>query len=50
MLDCRVNIDFAYQLYTERGFEPWTTFKKWGVSVVSAKLLIQGSVIQLAAM
>lgn len=27
LLDCRANIDFAYQLYTERGFEPWTTFK-----------------------
>ena len=26
LLDCRANIDFAYQLYTERGFEPWTTF------------------------
>jgi len=27
LLDCEVNIDFAYQLYTERGFEPWTTFR-----------------------
>lgn len=27
LLDCRANIDFAYQLYTERGFAPWTTFK-----------------------
>lgn len=27
LLDCRANVDFAYQLYTERGFEPWTTFK-----------------------
>src|SRR5215470_1668766 len=27
LLDCRANIDFAYQLYTERGFEPWTTYK-----------------------
>ena len=27
LLDCKANIDFAYQLYTERGFEPWTTFK-----------------------
>ena len=26
LLDCRANIDFAYKLYTERGFEPWTTF------------------------
>jgi hypothetical protein len=26
LLDCRANIDFAYQLYTERGFEAWTTF------------------------
>jgi hypothetical protein len=26
LLDCRANIDFAYQLYTERGFEPWTTY------------------------
>jgi hypothetical protein len=22
LLDCKANIDFAYQLYTERGFEP----------------------------
>ena len=27
LLDCRANIDFAYKLYTERGFEPWSTFK-----------------------
>jgi len=26
LLDCKANIDFAYQLYTKRGFEPWTTF------------------------
>jgi len=26
LLDCRANIDFAYQLYMERGFAPWTTF------------------------
>jgi hypothetical protein len=26
LLDCKANIDFAYQLYTERGFKPWTTF------------------------
>ena len=26
LLDCRANIDYAYRLYTERGFEPWTTF------------------------
>ena len=26
LLDCKANIDFAYQLYTERGFVPWTTF------------------------
>jgi hypothetical protein len=26
LLDCKANIDFAYQLYTERGFEPWSTF------------------------
>jgi hypothetical protein len=26
LLDCKANIDFAYQLYTERGFDPWTTF------------------------
>jgi hypothetical protein len=26
LLDCNANIDFAYQLYTERGFEAWTTF------------------------
>jgi hypothetical protein len=27
LLDCKANIDFAYQLYTEKGFEPWTTYK-----------------------
>ena len=27
LLDCRANIDFAYHLYTERGFEPWTTYR-----------------------
>lgn len=27
LLDCRSNIDFAYQLYTEQGFEPWTTYR-----------------------
>ena len=27
LLDCRANIDFAYRLYTERGFEPWSTYK-----------------------
>lgn len=26
LLDCKSNIDFAYQLYRERGFQPWTTF------------------------
>jgi hypothetical protein len=26
LLDCKANIDFAYQLYTERGFQPWSTF------------------------
>lgn len=27
LLDCHANIDFAYQLYAERGFEPWTTYR-----------------------
>lgn len=27
LLDCRANIDFAHQLYRERGFEPWTTYR-----------------------
>jgi hypothetical protein len=28
LLDCKANIDFAYQLYREKGgFEPWSTFK-----------------------
>jgi hypothetical protein len=27
LLDCRANIDFAYQLYTESGFEPWTAYR-----------------------
>jgi hypothetical protein len=26
LLDCRANIDFAYKLYQERGFAPWSTF------------------------
>jgi hypothetical protein len=26
LLDCRANIDFAYQLYQERGFQPWSTY------------------------
>jgi hypothetical protein len=26
LLDCRANIDFAYQLYRERGFAPWSTY------------------------
>jgi len=26
LLDCRANIDFAYQLYQERGFAPWSTY------------------------
>jgi hypothetical protein len=27
LLDCKANIDFAYQLYRERGFEPWSTYR-----------------------
>jgi hypothetical protein len=28
LLDCRANIDFAYQLYLEKGgFSPWSTYK-----------------------
>lgn len=27
LLDCKANIDFAYQLFLEEGFEPWTTFR-----------------------
>jgi hypothetical protein len=26
LLDCKANIDFAYQLFLENGFKPWTTF------------------------
>jgi hypothetical protein len=26
LLDCRANIDFAYRLYRERGFAPWSTY------------------------
>ncbi|MBZ5586407.1 MAG: hypothetical protein LAQ30_30310 [Acidobacteriia bacterium] len=26
LLDCKANIDFAYVLYQERGFVPWTTY------------------------
>ena len=28
LLDCRTNIDFAYVLYQERGFAPWTTYTR----------------------
>lgn len=27
LLDCKANIDFAYQLFLEEGFEPWTAFR-----------------------
>lgn len=26
LLDCKANLDFAYLLYQERGFAPWTTY------------------------
>jgi len=26
LLDCKANIDFAFKLYTQKGFQPWTTF------------------------
>jgi len=26
LLDCKANIDFAYELYCQRGFEPWSTY------------------------
>ena len=26
LLDCKANIDFAYQLYQEKGFQPWSTY------------------------
>ena len=26
LLDCKANIDFAYRLYVERGFQPWSTY------------------------
>jgi hypothetical protein len=26
LLDCKANIDFAFQLYQERGFAPWSTY------------------------
>ncbi len=26
LLDCKANIDFAYVLYRERGFQPWSTY------------------------
>jgi hypothetical protein len=26
LLDCKANIDFAYQLYREEGFQPWSTY------------------------
>ncbi len=26
LLDCKANIDFAYLLYLERGFQPWSTY------------------------
>ena len=31
LLDCKANIDFAHQLYLEKGgFTPWSTFKTAG--------------------
>ena len=27
LLDCKANIDVAYQLYTEQGFKPWTAYR-----------------------
>jgi hypothetical protein len=26
LLDCKANINFAFQLYQERGFQPWSTY------------------------
>jgi hypothetical protein len=26
LLDCKTNIDFAYNLFREKGFEPWTAY------------------------
>jgi hypothetical protein len=26
LLDCKANIDFAYQLFEEKGFTPWSTY------------------------
>jgi hypothetical protein len=26
LLDCKANVDFAYQLYREEGFQPWSTY------------------------
>jgi hypothetical protein len=26
LLDCKANIDFAYLLHQERGFQPWSTY------------------------
>jgi hypothetical protein len=26
LLDCKANIDYAYQLFLEKGFAPWTTY------------------------
>ena len=26
LLDCKANIDFAYQLFEEKGFNPWSTY------------------------
>jgi hypothetical protein len=30
LLDCKANIDFAYQLYTENGFAPWSAYRNGG--------------------
>jgi hypothetical protein len=27
LLDCKANIDFAYKLFNEAGFEPWTSYR-----------------------
>jgi hypothetical protein len=46
LLDCKANIDFAYKLYTERGFEPWSHVQQRRVSSIPEKALIRVAVGQ----
>jgi hypothetical protein len=40
LLDCQANIDFAHQRYTQKGFQPWSTFNS---GAYPQKLLIEAA-------